>query len=230
VDVKKLLSTAPVKGEFAPTLPQLLAPRIDSLPRIVLRITTVVALLVAVAVILVAVRLRDPVFSYPGHPWPVTFSTTYSRSMVKEPTPSGALLLLEQHSSIGLEASFEVSPLTLPPYSGQISGELPIIASNMIAQMQRSDPTFVPYSRGRTRINFVPGYTFTYQRTIDGRHYWGRYVLITPNISGDRRGLLISMLTDPTPLLPIATKPVTPDSIGSVGVLFEPLERLHIGS
>jgi hypothetical protein len=228
VDVNKLLRTAPVKDEFAPTLPQMLAPRLDSLPRIVLRISAVLAVLVAVAVILVALRLHDPVFSYPGRPWPVRFSTIYPRALKKEPTPQGALLLLVQRSSIGLEASFEISPLTLPPYSGEISGELPIIASNMIARLQRSDPTFVPVSRGRTRINFVPGYTFTYERTIDGRRYWGRYVLITPRISADRRGLLISMLTDPTPLLPIATKPVTPDSVGSVGVLFEPLERLHL--
>ena len=38
MDVGKLLKTAPVKREFAPSLPQLLAPRIDSLPRTVLRI------------------------------------------------------------------------------------------------------------------------------------------------------------------------------------------------
>ena len=57
----------------------------------------------------------------------------------------------------------------------------------------------MPWSRGRTRINLVPGYSFTYQRTIDGRVYWGRYVLITRNISGDRNGILISMLTRPDP-------------------------------
>lgn len=224
MDVNKLLRTAPVKEEFAPTLPQLLAPRIDSLPRIVLRIIAAGALLVAVAVILLALRLRDPVFSYAGPP---AFSTSYPRAMTKERTPPGALLLLEQHSSIGLEASLEITPLRLPGYRGEISGQLPVIASNMIARLQASDPTFVPWSRGRTRINLVPGYSFTYQRTIDGRVYWGRYVLITRNISGDRNGILISMLTDPTPLITAATKPVTPDSVGSVGVLFEPFERLR---
>jgi hypothetical protein len=224
MDLNKLLRTAPVKEEFGPTLPQLLAPRIDNLPRIVLRVIAAAALVVAAALILLALRLRDPVFSAAGPP---AFSTSYPRAMTKERPPHGALLLLEQHSSIGLEASFEITPLRLPSYNGEISGQLPVIASNMIARRQASDPTFVPWSRGRTRINLVPGYGFTYQRTIDGRVYWGRYVLITPTVSGDRNGILISMLTDPTPLLTTAIKPVTPDSVGSVGVLFEPFERLR---
>jgi hypothetical protein len=227
MDIAKLLRLAPVKDEYGPSLAQLLAPRIDSLPRIVLRITGVVAVLVAIAVILLAVRLHDPVASSP-HGSPVSFSTSYSRSMTKEPTPRGALLLLEQRSSIGLEASFEISLLRMPAYSGQISGLLPVMAQNMVTRLEKSDPSFIPYTQGRTRINFVPGYTFTYQRTIGGRIFWGRDVLITPNIKGDRYGLLITMLTDPTPILPVATKPDTPDSVGSVGVLFEPFERLHI--
>ena len=96
----------------------------------------------------------------------------------------------------------------------------------MIRHLQSSDASFVLWSQGRTRINLVPGYTFTFQQTIDGRPYWGRYVLLTPHISGDREGLLITMLTDPA-LLKGATAPVTPDSVASVGVLFDPLERLR---
>ena len=107
----------------------------------------------------------------------------------------------------------------------------PVVAENLERHLSIAKEwhphDYVPWSRGRTRINLVPGYGFTYQRTIDGRVYWGRYVLITPHVSGDRNGILISMLTDPTPLLTTATKPVTPDSVGSVGVLFEPFERLR---
>ena len=112
MDVDKLLRTAPVKDEFGPTLPQLLAPRIDSLPPIALRVIAVGALLVAAAVILLALRLRDPVFSSAGPP---AFSTSYPRSMTQRADRRGALLLLEQHSSVGLEASFEISPLACPP-------------------------------------------------------------------------------------------------------------------
>jgi len=225
---KLLLSLAPVKGGHGPTLPELLAPRIDSLPRIALRAIGALALVAVVVIVLVAVRLQNPVFSR-GGPRELRFNTNYSRALTREPAPAGTLLLLEQHTSIGLEASFAVTVLHLPPYGGEISGLLPVVASGMIEQLERGDPSFIPWSRGRTRINLVPGYTFTYQQTIDGRPYWGRDVLLTRDLSGDREGLLITMLSDPTPLIPIATKPVTPDSVGSVGVLFDPLERLRFG-
>ena len=226
MDVGKLLRTAPVKPEYAPTLPQLLAPRVDSLPRIVLRVVAVGAIVVAVAAILLAVRLRNPVFSYTGTP---AFATSYSRAMTRLPVPAnGPLLLsLEQRTSAGIESSFQIRLLSVPRYRGEISGQLPVLASRMIATMSAADPTFLPYSRGRTRINLVPGYSFTFQRTIGGRVYWGRDVLITPHLSGDRTGLLMSMLTLPGPLVNTATKPVTPDDVGSVGALFDPFERLR---
>lgn len=225
MDVGKLLRSAPVKEQYAPSLPQLLAPRFDNLPRLVLAIIAAGAAVVAVAVIALALRLREPVFSYSGTP---AFSTSYSRALTKEPTGAhGPILSLVQHSSAGLEASFTITSLKLPRYRGEISGLLPVIASAMIARMQAGATRFVAWSRGRTRINLVPGYSFTYQETIGGRVFWGRDVLITPDISGDRTGILLTMLTDPTPLYTTATKPVTPDSVGSVGVLFDPYERLR---
>lgn len=227
MDVGRLLRRgAPVKPEFEPTLPQLLGPRIDSLPRIVARTGALVALLAVALVVVLALRSRDPVFSYRGPP---AFNTIYSRSLTREPTPRGAIVMLDQHSSIGLEASFEIMPLRLPRYGGEISGLLPVLAINLIHRLMASDPTFKLQSHGRTRVNFVPGYTFTYQRTISGMAYWGRYVLITRDLMGDRQGLEISMLTDPTPLKLAAVKPVSPDSVATVGVLFEPLERLRFG-
>ena len=232
MDLNRLLRSAPVKAEFEPTLPQLLAPRIDSLPRIALRIAGVLVVLVVAAIVLIALRNRDPVYSHRG--LPATFSTSYSRAMTREPTPPGGLLLLEQRSKSGfLLASFQISTLHLPAYHGEISGLLPVIAINFIHRLTAGDPTVSVQSQGRTRINFVPGYTFTYQRTINGSVYWGRYVFITPHLTGDREGLLISMLTDLAPLRAAAkaaaVTPVTPDTVGVVGVLFDPFERLRFG-
>jgi hypothetical protein len=237
VDLNRLLRSAPVKAEFEPTLPQLLAPRIDSLPRIALRVAGALVLLVVAAVVLIALRNRDPVYSHKG--LPATFSTSYSRAMTLEPTRPPTLLLLEQRSKSGfLLASFQISTLHLPAYPCkappcEISGLLPVIAINFRNRLMASDPTVIPQSEGRTRINFVPGYTFTYQRTINRTTYWGRYVFITPHLTGDRQGLLISMLTDLPPLKAAAkaaaVSPVTPDTVGVVGVLFEPFERLRFG-
>ncbi|HLW94914.1 MAG TPA: hypothetical protein VKS25_06035 [Solirubrobacteraceae bacterium] len=226
MDVRRIMArSAPLKPEFGPTLPQLLAPRMHRLPLIVKRVAAVVVVILVVLIVVLALRLRDPTFSYPA-PRPTGFSTTYSRSLKREPARPGVPLTLVQNSSVGLENFFQVKIIELPAYSGQISGLLPIIASNMITRMQAADPTFTPYSRGRTRINKIPGYTFTFQELRGGRRVWGRIVLITHDIDKDREGLLITMLADPTPLGPIATRPVTPDSVGTVGVLFEPYERL----
>jgi hypothetical protein len=217
--------SAPLKPAFGPTLPQLLAPRMHRLPLLVKRVAAVAALVLIAVIVVLALRLRDPTFSYPAKR-PLGFSTTYSRSFKLEPARAGVPLTLVQNSSVGLEAFFQVKIFALPAYGGEISGLLPVIASNMIARMQATEPTFAVWSRGRTRIRKIPGYSFTFQKIVGGRRLWGRIVLITRDISGDRQGLLITLLTDPTPLYPIATTPVTPDSVGSVGILFDPLERL----
>jgi hypothetical protein len=222
-----MLRSPPVKSEFGPTLPELVGPRIDSLPRIVARTLAGVAVIVVIVIVALVLRLKDPVYTSPAL-FPVRFSTSYSRAMTREPNPPGVLMLLREDSSVGLAASFEITPLTLPAYRGEISGLLPVIAATAISHLEATDPTFVLWSQGRTRVNLVPGYTFTFQRVIDGRPYWGRYVFLTPHLSGDRKGLLITMLTDPA-LLKKATAPVTPDSVASVGVLFEPYERLRFG-
>lgn len=224
MDVNRLLRLAPVKQQFGPTLPQLLAPRIDSLPRTVARVLVAAAVAVVVLVVIAALRLHDPVYSHSGPP--ASFSTSYSRAMTREPTAPGVLLSLRENSSVGLAASFEIRTLRLPSYDGEISGLLPVVAIKLIQHLRATLPSFVLWSQGRTRINLVAGYAFTYQQTIGGRPYWGRYVLLTPQLKGDREGLLISMLTDPA-LLAAATAPITPDSVASVGVLFEPLERLR---
>src|ERR1700676_474170 len=174
MDVGRRLRWPPVKPEFGPTLPQLLAPRIDSLPRIAGRIAAVLAVLVVAAAVLFALRNHDPVYSHSG-PAATRFSTSYSRVMTLEPTPPGALVLLEQRSKSGsLLASFEIKTLHLPRYSGEMSGLLPVMAINFMPRLVASDPTVLVQTEGRTRINFVPGYTFTYQRTINGTVYWGR--------------------------------------------------------
>ena len=230
MDVRQLLRSPPVKTEYGPTLPQLLAPRFDSLPRIVARVLAVAAVVAIALIVALALRLREPVFTFHGPPASLRFSTKYSRALTREPTaPGGPVLLrLRENSSVGLAASFEITTVRLPAYQGEVSGLLPVVAAGLIAHLRASDSSFVLWSQGRTRINLVPGYTFTFQRRIGGRPYWGRYVLLTPDISGDREGLEISMLTDPA-LLAAATRPVTPDSVAAVGVLFDPLERLRFG-
>ena len=228
MDLDRLLRWAPVQERFGPSLPALLAPRLHRLPAIARRAGAALAL-VLIAVILVAVlRSHDPVFSWPGPP--VAFSTPYPRSMTRERAPSGAILLLEQHDASGrLTASFEVAPLRLPPYGGEISASLAVTALNYIrAFTVAAGPTYRYGSSGRTRIDNIPGYTYTYSRMIGGVRYYGKVVWLTPTLNSTG-GLVMTLVTLPSALEP-ATKPAypTPNDVGKLGsVLFEPLQRLR---
>jgi hypothetical protein len=228
VDLERLGRWAPVKERFGPTLPQLLAPRVDRLPAIARRLALALIAIVVVVIVALVLRNRNPVFSSAGPP---AFTTSYTRALTREPTPPGAIVLLDKHDADGLVASFEITPLRLPRYSGQISGLLPVIASNEIRAIAARLGTAHNYhywSQGRTRIINTPAYTFTYSELVNGVTYYGRIVWITPHLTGDRVGLRISMLTRYSVLKKENGVSITsPDTVGTVGLLFDPFERLR---
>jgi hypothetical protein len=228
VDLERLGRWAPVKERFGPTLPQLLAPRVDRLPSIARRLAILVLVIVAAVIVAVVLRSRTPVFASAGPP---AFSTTYTRALTLEQAPPGALLLLDRHDADGLVASFEVTPLHLPRYSGEISGLLPVIAANEIRALATrlgAAHDYHYWSQGRTRIINTPAYTFTYSELINGVTYYGRMVWITPHLSGDRLGLRLSMLTRYSVLKAENGVSVTsPDTVGTVGLLAGPSEHLR---
>jgi hypothetical protein len=231
VDLGRLMvRSAPVQRRFGPSLPALLAPRIGRLPVFARRVGLLIVVALVAAIIARELRGGYPTFSRRS---PVAFHLTYPTSLTREPTPRGALLELELHNGSQLLDSYEISPLALPAYSGEISGLLPVIAANYERKLAAQiGPTFVPWSLGRTRIIHTPGFTFTYERTIDGQTYFGRVTFITVDLSGDRHGLMISLLTLPKTLAPLTDPaPPDPDDVGTAGgVLADPYAGLHIGA
>jgi hypothetical protein len=247
--MQRLIRLTPVQERYGPSLPQLLAPRLDRLPAIARGVGAVVGVVIMVVVVALVLRTRNPV--YTGATGPVRFSVEYPRSMTKEPTPHGALLLLVQRDSEGLVASFEVQPLHLPAYFGDISGPsyelqppghrphflgeisglLPVIAINYEQKLAARTRAFELQSLGRTRIITTAAFTFTYSFYPPGSQaqYFGRVVFITPNLSGNRTGLLLSMVQLPA-TLKAATAPAepTPDAVGAGGPLQDPLQHLRI--
>jgi hypothetical protein len=228
--VERLKRAAPIQDRFGPSLPQLIAPRIDRLPAIARRVAFAAVVVVAVVVVALVLRTRNPVYSHSGSP--ATFTVTWPRSMKRAATPRGALLLLKQTDGAGLVASFEVTALRLPHYSGEISGLLPIIAINYERRLeQRYGALFTPWSLGRTRIINTAAFTFTYKLYVKNQSqpYFGRVVFITPHLHGDRTGLVLSMLQRPETLeeTTAPAKP-TPDAVGSGGSVQQPLQHLRI--
>jgi hypothetical protein len=228
VDLERLLlRAAPVQRRFGPSLPQLLAPRIDRLPAIARRVGLVAVVVLVAAIVAFTLNDHNPAFSQRS---PVALRLTYPRSMTREPTPRGVLLALEQRDGSQLVGSFEISALTLPAYWGEISGLLPVVAANYERKLAAQiGPTFVPWSLGRTRLMGTPAFTFTYKRMIDGQTYFGRVTFITHDLHGDRHGLTISLLTLPSTLDAITDPaPPTPDAVGTGGELADPYGSLHL--
>src|ERR1700724_1841571 len=120
------MAALPMKRGYGPTLGELLAPRWHAAtPRVRRAIVAAGAALVAVAVAVV-LTLLNPVYSHGG---PVPFTFPY-RGLYRVAAEPGGYVRVEKRSRSGrLEYSFAVDPLVLPPYRGELTGELPIYAA-----------------------------------------------------------------------------------------------------
>jgi hypothetical protein len=212
----------PIKPQYGPTLGRLLAPRwraASPLTRGLVRALVVGLPALAIAVF---VTLENAHFSHAGR---VPFSLSY-RGIDRVPADPGGYLKLRRHAADGrLEDSFAVGPLVLPPYSGALTGELPLYAAGYIRALRSRYSDFVLRGEGKTRVNKVPAYQVLYTAAVQGRTMFGRDVLLVPQRPGAREGLDIVMLTSPT-----ANAQVTsPLEVASEGVLLKPLKTLTLG-
>jgi hypothetical protein len=182
----------------------------------------VVGLVVAAAAIAVAYP-RDGWVLYSGRT--VSFNLRYPRTLHRVAAPPGAYARIEQRNAAGaLLRWFEVDPLVLPPFHGEISGALPVFTSNYIGGFRTRTPGFVLQTETKTRVNLNPGYTFTYSETLGGRRVFGRVVMLLPALSGTRDGVVLSMGTVPSTLVP------GPDQVAANDVLQTPLRSFRFGT
>ncbi len=181
-----------------------------------------VALVLAAAAIAILYP-RDGWVVYHGRT--VTFNLRYARTLHRVATPPGAYARIEQRSAGGrLLRWFEIDPLRLAPFAGEISGALPVYATRYIAGLSGRLPGFLLQSEVKTRVNLNPGYTFTYSFLLDGRRVFGRVVMLVPALSGTRDGVLLSMGTIPSTLVP------GPDQVAANDVLQVPLRSFRFGT
>jgi hypothetical protein len=205
------MAAIPLKPEYHPTLGRLLSPHWRAASRSVRLLVMALGIgLVGVAVAVV-LTLESPSISYGG---PTPFSFKYRGLHRTTPDPGGDVKVWRLRGP-RLEDSFAVRPLTLPPYQGSLSGELPLYASGYIRALSLRLPGFELRGEGKTRVNTVPAYNILYTTLLGGRRVYGRNVLLLPERPGEREGVEIAMLTSPT-----ANSQVTsPSLVASVGVL-----------
>ncbi len=216
------MAAVPIKAEYGPTLGRLLSPRwraSSPLTRGLVRVLVVAAIALAVGAFL---TLENAHYSRGGR---VPFSFSY-RGLDRVPAQPGEWVRLERHGADGvLEDSYAVRPLLLPPYTGALTGDLPLYAAGYIRKLRARDADFVLRGEGKTRVNAVPAYNVEYTTRVAGRTMFGRDVLLVAQRPGEREGVNIVMLTSPT-----ANSQVTsPLEVASEGVLLKPLKTFTLG-
>jgi hypothetical protein len=211
-----------MKPEYGPTLGRLLAPRWHAAGRSV-RVAIVLAGLVLVAGAAgLALTLLNAHYSQGG---PMPFSFSYKGLYRTTPDPGGYVKVRALAADGSLEYSYAVEPLLLPPYSGGLSGELPVYATGYARTLARLDEGFLLRGEGKTRVNKVPAYQILYTASVAGREVFGRNVLLLPEKPGVRRGVEIVMLTSAT----ASSKVKAPSEVASTGVLLKPLKTFTFG-
>jgi len=216
------MAAVPIKPEYQPTLGQLLAPRWHSaspLARGVVIVSLGALLALVVATVL---TLENASFTHGGR---VPFSFSYRRLYRVRPDPGGWVKVQRRGPGGRLEDSFAVEPLTLPPYGGGQSGELPLYAQGYIVGLRRRYKDFVLRGDGKTRVNTVLAYNVLYTANVEGRPMFGRDVLLLQQRPGAREGVDIVMLTAPR-ANPQVTSPL---EVASAGVLLRPLKTFTLG-
>jgi hypothetical protein len=212
-----------MKSEYGPTLGQLVAPRWRRASRAA-RGGVMVAVVGTVVVLgVVALTLLNATYSHGG---PVPFSFSYRGLYRVAPDPGGYVKVQERSGDGALKYSYGVDPVRLPPYSGELLGELPIYTSGYIRRLSREDPGFVLRGEGKTRVNVnLTGYQVLYTADVEGGEVYGRNVMLFPGRRNVREGVVIVMLTSAT----ATTQVTSPLEVAGTGVLLRPLKTFSFG-
>jgi hypothetical protein len=218
-----MVTALPMRHGYGPTLGQLLAPWWHAASRLV-RAAVVAA---GVAVVAVAVgaglTLENAHYSHGGE---VPFGFSY-RDLYSVRPEAGELVKVESRWPSGaLKYSYAVAPLTLPAYSGELTGEMPLYATSFIRTLAARLRGFELRGEGKTRVsNKLEGYQVIYTEDVEGERMFGRDVLLLPPRAGARKGVVVSMLTSPTASAQVSS----PMEVGETGVLLRPLKTFAFG-
>jgi hypothetical protein len=214
------MAAIPVKPEYGPTLGRLLAPRWHAAPALVRRVVIAAGLGLVALAIGVVLTLEPAHYSHGGS---LPFSFNYKGLYRSTPDPGGYVKLTTADHDGGLRYSYAAAPLTLPPYSGGVSGELPVYAAGYGERLAAQYSGFMPRGEGKTRVNKVPAYQVLFTATIEGHEMYGRAVMLLPERPGARQGVSIVMLSRPS------KSEDSPSEVASEGVLLRPLKTFAFG-
>jgi len=212
----------PIKPEYGPTLGHLLAPRWHAASRAARRTVVLGGAALLVALVAAVLTLENASYSHGGS---VPFSFSY-RDLYRVAPDPGGYVKVQRHSANGaLAESFAVDPLLLPPYTGELSAEMPVFAASYIRALGRRDSDFELRGEGKTKVNGVPAYDIFYTTSVDGRKMFGRDFLLLGEAKGAREGVAIVIL-----LASGASPSITsPAEVATGSTLGRPLKSFSLG-
>jgi len=217
------MKAAAMKHEYGPTLGQLLAPRWHAASRL-LRATAIIAGVGLLALLVGAgLTLENAKFSHGGS---VPFSFSYRDLYRVAPEPGGFVKVESRWPDGALKYSYAVDPLKLPAYSGELTGEIPLYELVYARRLSQRYSDFELRGTGKTRVNSVlTGYQVLFTADIEGRKMYGRDVLLLPQRTGVREGVVVAMLTSPSASAQVSS----PMEVGETGVVLRPLKTFAFG-
>jgi hypothetical protein len=181
-----------VAPEFRPTLrDEILRLR----PRWRMPVTVLLILIAALALLLLLKRSSQP-GTHVVHAGQPAFNLRFTEPLKRVNAGPGELAHLEWRDKGVLRASFVVEPLKLPPFTGDVGGVFPVVASRDLDALKQRFPGLEPVEEGKARVNKVPAYSMTFRASRKPRLY-GRVVLLAEPVSGSRDGFRIVMLATP---------------------------------
>lgn len=186
------MTSIPLKPQYGPTLGRLLEPRWRAAAPAVRAIVIATGVALLALAVGGALTLLDASYSHGGR---VPFSFMYKGLYRTAPDPGG-YVKVARSSGGGVRDSFAVAPITLAPYTGSVTGELPLFAAAYTRALSRRFRDFELKGEGKTRItSTLAGYDVRYRARIDGHVMYGRDVMLMPSGHQVREGVVLEMLT-----------------------------------
>jgi hypothetical protein len=214
-----------MKPEYGPTLGRLLAPRWHAAPRLARAAVVAAGVALLAALVAAALTLENSSFSHGGS---VPFSFSYRDLYRVAPEPGGFVRVQSRWPDGSLKYSYAVDPLRLPPYGGELTGEIPLYATSFIRALSARYRDFELRGEGKSRVNnTLTGYQVLFTASVEGREMYGRDVMLLPSPAraGVRDGVVVAMLTSPT----ASAQVTSPMEVGETGVLLKPLKTFTFG-
>ncbi len=226
-----------LKPEYGPTLGELLAPRWRRARPRARWLAALAALALLVLAVGLLLALEGPSLSHGGA---VPFSFSY-KGLERRAPEAGAYAKAVRVRDGRLEDSFTVAPLSLPAYSGSVTGAFPLYATGYIRSLAARYHDFVLVGQGPIRTAafgsweelppstvyyHVPTYTIAFTTVLGGRLMYGRDVWLVPNKRGARTGVDIRMLAAASARGSYASAL----SVGTTGALSRPMRSFSLGA